>query len=345
MATKFGDRWDVIESLKESGQAWSYKVRDSTTPSGEVFVLKRLKNPNRLERFQNEVSSLKELTHPNITRLLDFDLADERPWFVQEYCSGGDLEDHIAASGPMEPAAALYTVSQVADALAYAHKTGRVHRDIKPANVYLRSPEGQAVLGDFGLTWIDNQGSRLTLTDEAVGSFRFMAPELRDGRAENPTWHSDIYSLGKLLYALLSGGLVFDREDHRSDRWNLVRIRDSLSLEHVNNLLDHMITLEPSGRFPAATVQTRAIQTIRLVTREFAPLTGDIHSPCKYCGLGKYVPIVWSDQGFIDFFGFLPDAISDVRRNWRLMACDRCGNIQFFTMGILPESWFPSKPH
>src|SRR3972149_3065418 len=78
-------------------------------------------------------------------------------------------------------------IIDLATALRYAHNQGCIHRDVKPANIFLRGQNGPPVLGDFGLVWIDDSGERLTLTDEAVGSFNYMAPELQDGRVEIPT--------------------------------------------------------------------------------------------------------------------------------------------------------------
>lgn len=346
MTTLFGSRWRGEESLKESGQSWAYKVSDETAEFHGSYVLKRLKNPARLGRFANEITALKELRHPNITRLVDFNLEEAHPWFVQEYCAGGDLEDYIKHRGPMLPSTALSFLIEVANGLSYAHKQNKIHRDIKPANIYLRTENGPAVLGDFGLCWEENHGKRLTSTDEAVGSFRFMAPEVRDGRMEIPSWRIDIYSLGKLFYSMLSGGTIFDRENHREDRWNLVHLRNDLTMEHINNLLDQMITFDPNMRIDSDTVKMKAEQCVRLVVNEFSPLSGDIRSACKYCGIGNYKPIVYSDEDFQNFLGLQPTAISDVQRNFRLMACDRCGNIQFFAMSILPKDnkWFPPNP-
>jgi len=123
---------------------------------------------------------------------------------------------------------ALELFQSVCSATAHAHANGVIHRDIKPANVFLRNKTGPAVLGDFGLAFIEDQSPRITETDEVVGPRTFIAPELEDGRLEDVTSKCDIYSLGKLLYWLLSNGRVFSREKHRDEQWDLKgRTQDS----------------------------------------------------------------------------------------------------------------------
>jgi serine/threonine protein kinase len=217
MGKEFG-KWEVIETLPEGGQAWVYLVKGKESSSDVQYVLKRLKNPNRLDRFKGEVEALQNLNHPNIAKLIDFDLGDKNPWFVQEYYHGGDLDKYVQKNGPLDHNKALNFLIDMASGLEYAHSSGKLHRDIKPANIFLEDEDGPAVLGDFGLAWKVDRGERLTLTVEAVGSFHYMAPELADGRADEPTWQCDIYSLGKVLYFMLSGGRVFDREIYRDPK-------------------------------------------------------------------------------------------------------------------------------
>jgi len=193
----------------------------------------------------------------------------------------------------------------VATSLEYAHGMGKIHRDIKPANIFLKAKSGPAVLGDFGLAWTNDLGERVTVTDEAVGSFRYRAPELADGRVDQPTRQCDIYSLGKVLYFMLSGGRVFDREIHRDQTWNLVDLRQDIRPEHINNLLDHMITFKPVDRYSASEIRREAKEIKRLIEGEYAPLEGDIKtSSCKFCGRGHYQPIVHSVRDLCIFSDF-----------------------------------------
>lgn len=343
MAKFDSGKWEIKADLSEAGQSWTYLVSDASVSGTETFVLKRLKNPARLHRFAAEIRALQELSHPGIVKLVDFNLDSERPWFVQEYCPGGDLDNYVKARSPLPPQDALNLFGEILVALSYAHSNSMFHRDIKPANIFLRAESGPPVLGDFGLCWPTETEQRLTLTDEAVGSFKYMAPEVRDGRVTEPSWHQDIYSAGKVLYFMLSGGRVFDREVHRAGEWDLSPILGDAVAAHINPLLDLMIAYEPADRLSAKDLIHRVEKAAKLIEGSFAPLDPSAPSPCKYCGLGVYRPLINSDGQLQSFFGFLPSAVSDVRRAWRAMACNRCGNIQFFTMSTLPEAWWPEK--
>ncbi|MFI5322988.1 MAG: protein kinase [Thermodesulfobacteriota bacterium] len=110
---------------------------------------------------------------------------------------------------------------QICEGVAYAHTKGVIHRDLKPDNIFLRTRKGPVVVGDFGICYLEQDGKRITLTDEAVGPRNFIAPELEDGRLELISTKCDVYSLGKILYWLLSGGKIFSREKHREPQFDL----------------------------------------------------------------------------------------------------------------------------
>jgi len=149
--------------------------------------------------------------------------------------------------------------------------------------------------------------------------------------------------LGKVLYFMLSGGRVFNREIHRDPNWNLAEIHRDISLEHVNNLLDHMITFNPEDRYLASRVVRESEKIKRLVAGEYAPLEGNKMSRCKFCGIGDYKPIVNSDEGFMNFFGFSSSAIQGGGRGWRAMVCNECGHVEFFRMDGAPNKWWPAE--
>lgn len=210
MAKVYGDRWEIIESLPGGGQADIFLVRDRTGEENAPLVLKRNKNPRRELRFRNEVESIQKLDHRNIIRLIDFDTKDEKPWYVQEYYPDGDLKAYVGKAIELSWKTAFDIFYQICEALAYCHNKGVFHRDLKPANVFLDQKRERVVVGDFGLAWIPKESDRATTTTEAVGSPHYMAPEYRNGRVDEPTSKGDVYSLGKVLYFLLSGGLSFE---------------------------------------------------------------------------------------------------------------------------------------
>jgi serine/threonine protein kinase len=334
MGKVYGDRWEIVGSLGEGGQARTFLVTD-TKGRGEIrYVLKRLKNINRVERFRREIEAVRNLSHQNIVRLVDFDLATEKPYLVTEYCSGGSL---AKAEPPWHdlPIKALEIFQQICAGVAYAHSQGITHRDLKPDNIFLRSKDGPAVVGDFGICYLEEDGTRITLTEEAVGPAYYMAPELEDGRIADISPKSDTYSLGKLLYWLLSGGRIFSREKHREREWDLrgwdstKRRWNNIYMEHINRLLDSMIVVNPEERLSIELVLLILQDVVRLVRKEFTPIAKDILAPCLFCGQGYY-RLKAHKNIEVRNFGFT--TVGDP--NWRIMACDACGHVQVFRVDM-----------
>jgi serine/threonine protein kinase len=338
MPTTYGDRWQVIESLGEGGQAHTFLVTDIRGEGKTRYVLKRLKNIDRLARFRREIEAIRSLSHPHIIQLIDFDLDADRPYLVTEYCSGGSL----SKAGPFwhgSPSKAFEIFQDVCEAVAYAHAQGIIHRDLKPDNIFLRAEQGPAVVGDFGICYLEEDGTRVTITEEAVGPRYFMAPELEDGRVDDVSPKSDVYSLGKLLYWLLSGGKVFSREKHRETKWDLKDQNPSSALgwnnvymEHANRLLDRMIVSSPRERFNVENVLILARQAVRLIEKEFNPIARNIGQRCTYCGQGVYVLRAENNAGARNF-GFTPTGAPV----WRIFTCSLCGHVQVFRVDMAEQ--------
>lgn len=328
----YGDRWEMVSSLGEGGQAHTFLVNDLKGEGQSSYVLKRLKNNNRIERFKREIEAVRNLSHENIVNLIDFDLEDRRPYLVMEYCNGGSL----AKSEPfwrVSPIRTLFLFEQICRGVAYAHSQGIVHRDIKPENIFLRTKDGPAVVGDFGICYFVEDGERFTITEEAVGPRLFIAPELEDGRAQDISPKSDVYSLGKLLYWLLSGRL-FNREKHRERAWDLKGYNedsllgwDNIYMEHVNRLLDFMIVSEPERRRELDNIIILLKQTKRLVAKEYTPIDEHIKQPCTYCGQGFYV-LEAKENIDVRNFGFATVGAP----TWRIFVCNTCGHVQAFRL-------------
>jgi serine/threonine protein kinase len=325
----FGGRWQNQEQLGEGGQACTFRVVDLKGDRKTSYALKRLKNVKRLERFRSEVEALRSLVDQNVIKLIDFDFEAEPPYLVSEFCAGGNLEENIGRFS-QDPLHALNLFIEICNGVAAAHHRGIIHRDLKPTNILLRNSGGPPVVADFGLCYIEG-GERHTLTEEAVGPRWFMAPELEDGRASDSdiTPASDIYSLGKLLYWLMSGGKSFSREKHREPQYNLVSLFHlrNPALEHINRILDRMIVDDPDQRFPLVSQVTKSIQTaIRLLTHDYRAVSPDILQRCTYCGEGIYQIIAKGIDVSVQRFGLNAFGGAD----WRIMACDQCGHIQLF---------------
>ena len=190
MARKYGD-WEIQESIGEGGQAHIYFAKKS---NGDVGVIKRLKNIKRKERFVKEVECIKEDPKGFFPKILDINLDAEKPYFVMEYFPNGSLSEVVVASWDLEQKVKFFMSLMLA--VGYANLQGVIHRDLKPDNILL-DDKLRPKVSDFGICFLDESGNRETLTEEAAGSFRFMAPELEDGRSDLIGPQSDVYSVGK----------------------------------------------------------------------------------------------------------------------------------------------------
>jgi TolB-like protein len=163
------------------------------------------------ERFLREIRIAARLSHPNILPLFDSAEVDGQIFYVMPFVAGETLRDRLAREGPLPVAEAIEIARQVAIGLDYAHREGIVHRDIKPENILIQA--GQAVVSDFGIARAidaaaERQGARFTETGVALGTPRYMSPEQIAGdRVDGAT---DIYSLGCVLFEMVTGGPPFD---------------------------------------------------------------------------------------------------------------------------------------
>jgi serine/threonine protein kinase len=326
---KYG-KWIIERALKEGGQGHTFIVHSEDDQKKKSFVLKRLKNRKRIHRFVSEIQAVTKLSHKNILQIVDVDLDVEHPYLVTEFCAKGELSEKLLSQMPL--LSRLRMFEQICDAVAYAHSQNIIHRDLKPENIFLHD-DMTPVVGDFGICHVANGGERFTLTEEAVGPFRYMAPELEDGRTDNVQPSTDVYSLGKLLYWMLSGR-TFAREKHREENFDLAKNTQGSEYHLINHFLDRMIVADSAKR----------ITTGKQVLEELRVLIGRIEQrahcieintpqPCFYCGLGFYQIRAnttpsrsLSTSGDVRTFGFTPIDGSE----WLIMVCDHCGNVQIF---------------
>lgn len=331
VAKVYGDKWETIESLPEGGQAFTYLVRKIGSDDRQQYVLKRLKDPERIGRFRNEIEAGLKLEHKNIVRVIDSNLEADPPYIVTKHYRGGSLDKNPPFSRGLDELLDLY--GQVCDGMAYAHSKGVIHRDLKPGNIFLEEgPTGHSVVGDFGLCFIED-GERVTLSEEgAVGSRYFTAPELEagPGQAVTPAEPSDVYSLGKLLYWLMSGGQSLPREGHREGGANLVALTNNIYMEHVSRLLDGMMVYDPAARWRLDRVRTWLPNIRRLVVKEYNPVGPGRQTRCNYCGIGAY-KYVGRDQDTVTQENF---ATAGHPAEWRVLVCDYCSHVQWFRPDI-----------
>jgi serine/threonine protein kinase len=298
-AKRFG-RWKVVGTIGEGGQAQVYLVEDSTRTTDGQFALKPLSNldaAERRKRFEEEVKATSAFGHPNVLHIFESDLSAMRPYYVAEYCEGKSLEKVEVGRFVGNIRCLVDTLLPVIDALVFAHQKGIYHRDIKPGNVLFRH-DGTPVVGDFGICHMEG-GTPQTLSWKAMGSRHFTAPEMEAGRHHlgKPSDRTDTYSLGKLMYWMLSGGKIFDREDHRAPGVSLVELLRDQKWEHIHMLLDKMVVEKPEGRLHSRELKEVLQMTADLVEGNFAPLKPSARIKCRFCGLGKYERPVACNSG------------------------------------------------
>jgi serine/threonine-protein kinase len=198
------ERYEILEILGEGGMAFVYKARDTQL---ERFVAIKTLKPNYVnqetfvDRFKREAKTAANLNHPNIVQIFDWGIEDE-PYFVMEYIEGNTLTSIIAKNRTISLGDILFIGAQVSSGLHAAHQKGLVHRDIKPGNIMI-TPDGKVKVTDFGIVSLQNEESDITKTGSILGTASYISPEQAQGK---PVYiESDLYSLGTVLYELITG--------------------------------------------------------------------------------------------------------------------------------------------
>lgn len=215
MAKLYGDRWRTVGNLGQGGQSVVYRVVDSRAEYEGEYALKRVLSSLRNDRFVTEVRAGLMLSHPNIVSIVDHSLLaedEDKKFIVSPIAAGKDLSRRVGLyKGALD--STVVVARGLCEALAHAHSNLIIHRDVKPENVLFPSEDShQPWLADFGICLYTDAASRVTGENEVVGSAYFMAPELEAGGVLDVTPAADVYSLGKVIYYMISGGRVMPRE-------------------------------------------------------------------------------------------------------------------------------------
>jgi serine/threonine-protein kinase len=214
------DQFRIVQRIGSGGMGAVYKAEQpemNRHVAIKILHSRYLERSDLVSRFRREARAMSQLSHPNTARVYLFgQLDDGACYFVMEYLKGRNLAQAVRRDGPFDPGRAINIMIQVCGALEEAHQMGIVHRDLKPENVFLTTQGGiedfPKVL-DFGLAKVGERQMRpgsMILTQEGMvfGTPEFMSPEQARGESLDP--RSDIYSLGVILYELLTGKLPFD---------------------------------------------------------------------------------------------------------------------------------------
>ena len=203
------ERYEITQLLGEGGMSYVYKAIDKQLQ--RTVAIKTLK-PNYVEqekfveRFKREAQTAANLNHPNIVQIFDWGIGDE-PFFVMEYIEGNTLTSIIANKKIVSMNDILFIGAQVASGLQAAHSQGLVHRDIKPGNIMI-TPQGKVKVTDFGIVSLQNEESDITKTGSILGTASYISPEQAQGKPVSK--ESDLYSLGTVLYELITGRPPFE---------------------------------------------------------------------------------------------------------------------------------------
>ncbi|MBS1145867.1 MAG: Serine/Threonine protein kinase [Proteobacteria bacterium] len=254
-------RYEILDEIGQGAMGTVYRARDPMIE--RVVAIKTVsiallqqEGAGAEARFLREAQSAGRLSHPNIVTIYDVGEADGLAYIAMEYLSGKTLRD-IMNRGPMPLDLVLDTMTQMAEALAFAHEHGVIHRDIKPANVVITRQHGRIKLTDFGIAHLVN--SNHTQTGQMLGSPRYMSPEQAMGRMVDG--RSDIFSLGAVLYEMLTGQYAFDGESLPTIIYRVISempvpvevMRPKLPAE-LTSLLARMLSKNPEDRPDASTL-------------------------------------------------------------------------------------------
>ena len=254
-------RYEIIELIGQGAMGMVYKAKDpliERTVAIKTVPLARLKEEGAEfeARFLREAQSAGRLSHPNIVTIYDVGESDDFAYIAMEYLRGTTLRD-VMNLGPMPLDLVMSTAQQIAEALTYAHANGVVHRDIKPSNIVITLPHGQVKLTDFGIAHLVN--SDRTYAGLMLGSPRYMSPEQAMGHDINGC--SDIYSLGAVLYEMVTGEYAFDGESLPTILYRVINVMPpppSQFRSEITPLLDsiivHMLSKQAEARLDAQTL-------------------------------------------------------------------------------------------
>lgn len=229
------ERYRLVEQIGMGGMAIVYRAVDIRTGHNVAVKVLRPEFNQDVEfvsRFQREAEAASKMTHHNIVNLLDVGMDGDNRYLVMEYVQGKTLKQLIQEKGRINPQVAAQITIRILSALQHAHENGIIHRDIKPQNILVHA-DGHIKVADFGIARMANS-STLSKGDNVMGSVHYFSPEQASGHAAGVT--SDIYSVGVVLYEMLTGRVPFDGDSPVA-----------IALQHLHNRPAPIETLAPDA--------------------------------------------------------------------------------------------------
>jgi serine/threonine-protein kinase len=249
-------KYEIVSELGRGGMGVVFKAWEESLQ--RFVAIKMLgdaltDDENLVARFLREARSVADLNHPNIVQVFAVDTHEGRPYFAMEFVEGESLSELIRSSRRIEPQRAVTLLKEVASGLSAAHDKGVVHRDIKPDNIMLTKHGGVKVV-DFGVARVDDPNTKLTATGMAVGTPNYISPEVCLGLDVDK--RSDLFSMGVVLYEMLTGETPFDADSPLEMMTNVVQseVPDITSLNPsidagLRQILYHMLEKKPDYRY------------------------------------------------------------------------------------------------
>lgn len=253
-----GERYRIIDTLGEGGMANVYLAEDIILQRKVAVKILRLdlqNEPQTQARFKREALATSELSHPNIVSVLDVGTDHGLHYMVMEYVDGPDLKEYIHQNAPLDLHEVIRIMDKILSAVALAHKHNVIHRDLKPQNI-LMDKRGNIKIADFGIAVALNQSS-VTQTNSVMGSVHYMSPEQTRGGLV--TKQSDIYSLGIILYELITGTVPFNGDTpvsialkHAQEPIPSIRKKDHSVPQALENVVLKATAKDPRDRYATA---------------------------------------------------------------------------------------------
>ena len=255
---KINDRYEIVKNIGEGGMANVYLANDTILDRKVAIKVLRgdLSNDDKfIRRFQREALSVSNLSHPNIVEVYDVGEEDGEHYIVMEYIEGKTLKELLKKRESLTLSEVIDIMTQLTDGISHAHESYIIHRDIKPQNIMIQD-DGKIKITDFGIAMALN-ATQLTQTNSVMGSVHYLPPEQASGKSA--TIKSDIYSLGILMYELLTGNVPFKGDNaveialkHMKDKIPSIRKQDPSIPQSVENIILKAAAKNPRNRYDSA---------------------------------------------------------------------------------------------
>ncbi|HRQ37620.1 MAG TPA: protein kinase [Chloroflexota bacterium] len=270
--------YELLEEVGYGGMATVYRAHQPSVERDvavKVILRARLDDPEAVQRFQREARLIARLEHPHILPVYDFDGRHDPPYIVMRYLDSGTLRD-VMSRGALPLTEVSYLMQQIGSALDYAHRQGIVHRDIKPSNILI-DRDGNAFVTDFGIARMVSGGQHITMTGALMGTPAYMSPEQAQGNM-NLDHRADIYSLGVILFQMLTGELPFAHDNNFSVLMMHVNEPIPSPIQRnpelppaIDHIIQRVLAKKPDNRYQSALELAKAVAMAVGATISVAP--------------------------------------------------------------------------